>query len=89
MKTFTGFLLLSAALAMPTVATAANITIKGSDTMVLLGQRWAEQYMAKVPGTAIQVTGGGSGTGISALINGTTDICQASRSMTVRVCTSS
>ena len=81
MKTFTGFLLLSAALAMPTVATAANITIKGSDTMVLLGQRWAEQYMAKVPGTAIQVTGGGSGTGISALINGTTDICQASRSM--------
>jgi phosphate transport system substrate-binding protein len=81
MKTFTGFLLLSAALAMPTAATAANITIKGSDTMVLLGQRWAEQYMAKVPGTAIQVTGGGSGTGISALINGTTDICQASRSM--------
>ena len=81
MKTLTGILLFSTALAIPTAASAGSITIKGSDTMVLLGQRWAEQYMAKVPGTAIQVTGGGSGTGISALINGTTDVCQASRSM--------
>lgn len=55
------------------------ITIKGSDTMVILGQRWAEVYMAKHPGMTIQVTGGGSGTGIAALINGTTDICQSSR----------
>jgi phosphate transport system substrate-binding protein len=81
MKTLSGILLVSAALAIPTAASAGSVTIKGSDTMVLLGQRWAEQYMAKVPGTAIQVTGGGSGTGISALINGTTDICQASRAM--------
>jgi len=81
MKTITGILLFSTALAVPTAASAGAITIKGSDTMVILGQRWAEQYMAKVPGAAIQVTGGGSGTGISALINGTTDICQASRSM--------
>jgi phosphate transport system substrate-binding protein len=57
------------------------ITIKGSDTMVILGQRWAEAYMQKNPGAVIQVTGGGSGTGIAALINGTTDICQASRPM--------
>lgn len=57
------------------------ITIKGSDTMVILGQRWAEIYMQKNPGTVLQVTGGGSGTGISALINGTTDICEASRPM--------
>lgn len=57
------------------------ITVKGSDTMVVLGQRWAEDYMAKHKGTTIQVTGGGSGTGISALINGTTDICEASRAM--------
>src|SRR4030095_2927839 len=55
------------------------ITLKGSDTMVLLGQRWAEVYMKKNPGSRIQVTGGGSGTGIAALINGTTDICEASR----------
>ncbi len=58
-----------------------NITIKGSDTMVILGQRWAEVYMRKNPGSTIQVTGGGSGTGIAALINGTTDIAEASRPM--------
>jgi len=57
------------------------VTLKGSDTMVILGQRWAEKYMAGHPGATIQVTGGGSGTGIAALINGTTDICQASRPM--------
>ena len=60
---------------------AGTITVKGSDTMVVLGQRWAEEYMKKNPKTVIQVTGGGSGTGISALINGTTDICEASRTM--------
>jgi len=58
-----------------------TITIKGSDTMVILGQRWAETYMAKKPGITIQVTGGGSGTGIAALINGGTQICQSSRPM--------
>jgi phosphate transport system substrate-binding protein len=72
---------LTAALALPGAARAATITVKGSDTMVLLGQRWAEEYMAKHASATIQVTGGGSGTGISALINGTTDICQASREM--------
>ncbi len=60
---------------------ARGITVKGSDTMVILGQRWAEAYMNSHPGAIIQVTGGGSGTGIAALINGTTDICQASRPM--------
>jgi phosphate transport system substrate-binding protein len=58
-----------------------KITIKGSDTMVILGQRWAEEYMKKHPEIELQVTGGGSGTGISALINGTTDICNSSRPM--------
>lgn len=58
-----------------------TITVKGSDTMVILAQRWAEIYMAKNPEASIQVTGGGSGTGISALINGTTDICNSSRPM--------
>ncbi|MBD3346861.1 MAG: phosphate ABC transporter substrate-binding protein PstS family protein [Chitinivibrionales bacterium] len=62
-------------------ARSSPITIKGSDTMVILAQRWAEAYMAENPEAAIQVTGGGSGTGISALINGTTDICNASRPM--------
>jgi phosphate transport system substrate-binding protein len=58
-----------------------SLTIKGSDTMVILGQRWAEDYMKANPGTTVQVTGGGSGTGIAALINGTTDICESSRPM--------
>jgi phosphate transport system substrate-binding protein len=58
------------------------ITVKGSDTMVILAQRWAESYQAKNAGVSIRVTGGGSGTGISALINGTTDICNSSRPMT-------
>jgi len=57
------------------------ITIKGSDTMVVLGQRWAEVYMKSNPSVIIQVTGGGSGTGIAALLNGTTDIAESSRPM--------
>jgi phosphate transport system substrate-binding protein len=72
------------ALAAGSLAWGANqtsITVKGSDTMVILAQRWAEKYMAAHPGASIQVTGGGSGTGISALINGTTDICNSSRPM--------
>src|SRR6266478_4235192 len=63
------------------MAEGRNITVKGSDTMVILGQRWAEVFMSKNPGLTIQITGGGSGTGIAALINGTTDICEASRPM--------
>jgi phosphate transport system substrate-binding protein len=59
----------------------SKITVKGSDTMVILAQKWAELYMKKNPATTIQVTGGGSGVGITALINGTTDICNASRQM--------
>jgi len=60
-------------------ARAHTITIKGSDTMVILCQRWAETYMHHNPGVTVQVTGGGSGVGIAALINGGTDICAASR----------
>jgi phosphate transport system substrate-binding protein len=77
LKTLIAGLLLLA----PAVVQAETVTIKGSDTMVILGQRWAEEYMKKNPGTTLQVTGGGSGTGIAALISGTTDICQSSRSM--------
>ena len=69
------------ALSLATAANAANITVKGSDTMVILGQKWAEVYMKSHAGNAVQVTGGGSGTGIAALLNGTTDICNASRPM--------
>ena len=58
-----------------------SLQIKGSDTMVNLGQAWAEDYMKQNPGTSIAVTGGGSGTGITALINGTCDIAEVSREM--------
>ncbi len=54
------------------------LTIKGSDTMVHLLSTWAEAFMAASP-TQVSVTGGGSGTGIAALLNNTTDICAASR----------
>jgi phosphate transport system substrate-binding protein len=61
--------------------TLEKITVKGSDTMVILSQKWAEVYMKKNPGSTIQVTGGGSGVGIAALINGSTDIANSSRPM--------
>jgi phosphate transport system substrate-binding protein len=47
--------------------------------MVILGQRWAEHYMKSNPDITIQITGGGSGVGIAALIAGSTNICQSSR----------
>lgn len=57
------------------------IQMKGSDTMVNLSQAWAEEFMKKNPNVSLAVTGGGSGTGIAALINGTTNIAQSSREM--------
>jgi phosphate transport system substrate-binding protein len=54
---------------------------KGSDTLVNAAQAWAEAYQQVDPATVIAVTGGGSGTGISSLINGTVDIANASREM--------
>lgn len=63
------------------LAAGKMIQIKGSDTMLNLGQAWAEAYMGKHPSAMISVTGGGSGTGIAAFLNGTCDICQASRAM--------
>jgi phosphate transport system substrate-binding protein len=64
-----------------TTAAAAKkmIQIKGSDTLVNLVQILAEEYMSKNPGTAIAVLGGGSGTGITGLINKTCDIADHSR----------
>ena len=61
-----------------------KLTIKGSDTMVILGQRWAEAYAGIEPHAVVQITGGGTSTGIAALINGSTDICEASRPMSDR-----
>ena len=53
--------------------------IKGSDTVLPLSQKEAEVYMQKHPEATVTVTGGGSGVGIAALLEGTTDIAQSSR----------
>jgi phosphate transport system substrate-binding protein len=60
-------------------AAAGSITVKGSDTLVILAQKWAEVYMGEHNDVKIQVSGGGSGIGFAALQNQTTDLCDASR----------
>ena len=60
-------------------AHSGTLTIKGSDTMVHLVTGWAEAYMKAHPNAQVSVTGGGSGTGIAAMLNGTADLCMASR----------
>ena len=60
------------------------IQVKGSDSEVNLVQRLAEVFMQKNPGVNISVTGGGSGTGIAALINKQTDIANSSRELNVK-----
>jgi len=77
-KLFKGSLALAAVL-YTTTALGGTITVKGSDTLVILAQKWAEIYMSKHPEVKIQVTGGGSGIGFAALQNNTTDIADASR----------
>lgn len=60
-------------------ASTTTIVNKGSDTLVNLALAWAERYQQLFPNVEISVTGGGSGTGIAALINRTVDIANASR----------
>ena len=62
-------------------SSTAYIENKGSDTIVNLALAWAERYQGERPEVRISVTGGGSGTGIASLINGTVDIANASRSI--------
>ena len=64
-----------------TMSGTKTIENKGSDTLVNVALAWAEQYMQEHPKVRISVTGGGSGTGIASLINGTADIANASREM--------
>lgn len=64
-----------------TPASPESIENKGSDTIVNLALAWAERYQELHPEVRISVTGGGSGTGIASLINGTVDIANASRKM--------
>ena len=80
MKTMKKFII-AAALLLAGFATASAQKIKGSDTVLPLSQKEAEEYMKVNPSATVTVTGGGSGVGISALMEGTTDIAQASRRM--------
>lgn len=71
-----------AAALMAMAALGANAQkIKGSDTVLPVSQEAAEQYMKAHPGSTVTVTGGGSGVGISSLLDGTTDIAMASRAV--------
>lgn len=76
------------ALSVPSASSApaeevrGSLQIKGSDTMVNVCQAWAEAFMARHPQVTVAVTGGGSGTGIAALIGGTCDLAATSRHMT-------
>ena len=63
------------------VQARTEIQNKGSDTLVNVAQAWAEEYGKIKPDVAVAVSGGGSGTGIAAMINGTVDIANASRKM--------
>jgi phosphate transport system substrate-binding protein len=67
-----------------TSASAEMIQIKGSDTIINLTQKLAEVYMQQNPGVKISVTGGGSGTGIAALINKKCSIANSSRAINAR-----
>lgn len=87
-RVLTFFLLLSTFLLASCGSSSTNTTSaspaqyienKGSDTIVNLALAWAEQYQTENPNVRISVTGGGSGTGIAALINGTVDLANASR----------
>jgi phosphate transport system substrate-binding protein len=74
-------LMVSALLAGTTSQARTLIQNKGSDTLVNVAQAWAEAYPEVNPDVAVAVSGGGSGTGIAAMINGTVDIANASRKM--------
>lgn len=76
---YVAMLLLLCACAAPRVKTSPVLKIKGSDTMLLLMQRCAEQFMLLTPGVSVYVEGGGSATGIAALIKGEVQICASSR----------
>jgi phosphate transport system substrate-binding protein len=74
-------LLITSFLTVANVQARTVLQNKGSDTLVNVAQAWAEAYQTVNPQVAIAVSGGGSGTGIAAMINGTVDIANASRKM--------
>ncbi len=76
---FTAFTFFSCSRPQENIKTGASMQIKGSDTIVNLIQVWAERFASDKPDFNVGVTGGGSGTGFAALMNGTCDIAMSSR----------
>ncbi len=79
--TIVGAACLTAVMGLSPVFAGDTLQVKGSDTLVHLSSSWAEKFMEKKPASEVAITGGGSGTGISALLNGTADLANASRKM--------
>lgn len=89
MKIFRIIALIPLLVSSPATVSAADIQRsliqnRGSDSMAIAVERWAEQYKRYDTTIGVAVSGGGTGTGIAALINGTVDIANASRAMTRR-----
>ncbi len=78
---FTALCLLGYACGGPGSSATKSITVKGSDTVLPVAQKTAESFMAANPGVSITVVGGGSGTGLTALMDGNTDIAMSSRDL--------
>ena len=78
-KSLTVMIVALSVLAAPPVAWAGDLVIKGSTTVLPIAQKTAEAYMKANPDVSISISGGGSGNGIKAIIDGTTDIADSSR----------
>jgi phosphate transport system substrate-binding protein len=80
---YTAFALVLAGTSLSACKKRTNNSVQniGSDTMSHLAQAWAEEYAKVEPGVSIEVSGGGSGVGIAALINGTAELANASRKL--------
>jgi phosphate transport system substrate-binding protein len=75
----TSLSVMAAVIFLTNAAVAGNLVIKGSTTVLPIAQKVSEAYMKEHPGTKISISGGGSGNGIKAIIDGTTDIADSSR----------
>jgi phosphate transport system substrate-binding protein len=81
MRRWIGVVLIACCLGCSAIAPgrATEVRIEGSDTMLFLNRRLAEEFMKEHPGVVVRVAGGGTGTGVDALVAGRADLCSASR----------
>ena len=79
MKKIKSILLIASVVMTVQMSNAQKIVVKGSDTVLPLAQKEAETFMKTNNGVSVTVVGGGSGVGLAALVDGTTDIAMSSR----------